>query len=94
MAESGSPAPPAVFSVWAPRPDRVRLDVDGALYPMDPADDGWWRTDVDARPDARYGFVLEETAYVLKSELIMRWRKPAAKAITPVVEERKTGTAD
>jgi dolichol-phosphate mannosyltransferase len=42
----------------------------------------------------RYGFIPEETAYVLKSELIMRWRKPAAKAITPVVEERKTGTAD
>ncbi|MBI3760133.1 MAG: class I SAM-dependent methyltransferase, partial [Deltaproteobacteria bacterium] len=42
----------------------------------------------------RYGFVLEETAYVLKSELIMRWRKPAATAITPIVEEPKTGTAD
>jgi dolichol-phosphate mannosyltransferase len=42
----------------------------------------------------RYGFIPEEIAYVLKSELIMRWRKPAAKAITPVVEERKTGTAD
>ena len=65
MAESGSPAPPAVFSVWAPRPDRVRLDVDGALYPMDPADDGWWRTDVDARPDARYGFVLDDDPKVL-----------------------------
>ena len=65
MAESGSPAPPAVFSVWAPRPDRVRLDVDGALYPMDPAEDGWWRTDVDTRPDARYGFVLDDDPKVL-----------------------------
>jgi ubiquinone/menaquinone biosynthesis C-methylase UbiE len=42
----------------------------------------------------RYGFIPEETAYVLRSELIMRWRKPAAIAITPVVEAPKTGTAD
>jgi maltooligosyltrehalose trehalohydrolase len=53
------------FAVWAPRPDRVRLDVDGTLYPMDRSDDGWWRTDVPARPDARYGFVLDDDPTVL-----------------------------
>ena len=56
------------FAVWAPRPDRVRLDVDGTLYPMDRFDDGWWRTDVpdsQARPDARYGFVLDDDPKVL-----------------------------
>lgn len=53
------------FAVWAPRPDRVRLDVDGTLYPMDRSDDGWWRTDVDARPDARYGFALDDDPKVL-----------------------------
>ena len=50
----------AEFAVWAPRPDRVRLDVDGTLYPMNRSDDDWWRADVDARPDARYGFVLDD----------------------------------
>jgi maltooligosyltrehalose trehalohydrolase len=49
------------FAVWAPRPDRVRLDLDGTLHPMTRSDDGWWRTVVDARPDARYGFVLNDT---------------------------------
>ena len=43
----------------------VRLDVDGTLYPMDRSDDGWWRTDVEARPDARYGFVLDDDPKVL-----------------------------
>jgi maltooligosyltrehalose trehalohydrolase len=53
------------FAVWAPRPDRVRLDVDGTLYPMDRSDHGWWRTDAEARPDARYGFVLDGDPKVL-----------------------------
>ena len=35
------------FAVWAPRPDRVRLDVDGTLYPMNQSDDGWWRKRMD-----------------------------------------------
>ena len=53
------------FAVWAPRPERVRLDVDGTLHPMSRSDDGWWRADVDARPDARYGFVLDDDPTVL-----------------------------
>jgi maltooligosyltrehalose trehalohydrolase len=40
----------------------VRLDVDGTLHAMTRSDDGWWRAVVDARPDARYGFVLDPGA--------------------------------
>ena len=46
-------------------PERVRLDVDGTLHPMTRSDDGWWRADVDARADARYGFVLDDDPTVL-----------------------------
>jgi maltooligosyltrehalose trehalohydrolase len=53
------------FAVWAPRPARVRLDVEGTLHPMTRSDDGWWRTQVDVRPDARYGFVLDDDEKVL-----------------------------
>ena len=53
------------FAVWAPRPERVRLDVDGTLHPMSRSDDGWWHADVDAPPDARYGFVLDDDPTVL-----------------------------
>ena len=53
------------FAVWAPRPQRVRLDVDGTLHRMTRSDDGWWRARVDARPDARYGFVLDDDEKVL-----------------------------
>ncbi|MDT5053081.1 MAG: maltooligosyltrehalose trehalohydrolase [Mycobacterium sp.] len=58
----------AEFAVWAPRPQMVRLDVDGTLYPMDRSDDGWWRTHVPdsaVRPDALYGFALDDDPTVL-----------------------------
>jgi maltooligosyltrehalose trehalohydrolase len=53
------------FAVWAPKPETVRLDVDGSTYPMTPGRDGWWRTTVDAAPDARYGYLLDDDAKVL-----------------------------
>jgi len=53
------------FAVWAPIPDRVQLDVEGRLYPMARAADGWWRATVDAAPNARYGFVLDDDETVL-----------------------------
>ena len=53
------------FAVWAPLPERVRLDVAGTLHPMRRGDDGWWRATVDAPPDARYGFVLDDDPTVL-----------------------------
>ena len=53
------------FSVWAPLPEQVRLDVDGTLHPMTRTDDGWWRAVVDAASDARYGFVLDDDPTVL-----------------------------
>lgn len=53
------------FAVWAPRPDRVQLDVDGTLHPMTRGEDDWWRAEVDAAPDARYGFVLDDDPKVL-----------------------------
>lgn len=53
------------FAVWAPKPDLVHLDVDGAVYPMDPYSDGWWRLTVDTAPDARYGYLLDDDPTVL-----------------------------
>jgi len=49
------------FAVWAPIPETVRVQVDGAEHPMTRADDGWWRAEIaDARPDSRYGFLLDD----------------------------------
>ncbi|PQM47506.1 Malto-oligosyltrehalose trehalohydrolase [Mycobacterium talmoniae] len=53
------------FAVWAPKPEQVHLDVGDALYPMTPYTDGWWRITVDAAPEARYGFVLDDDPTVL-----------------------------
>ncbi len=53
------------FRVWAPKPDLVRLDVDGQIHAMTRSEDGWWHTDVDAAPHARYGFLLDDDEAVL-----------------------------
>ncbi len=56
------------FGVWAPKPEQVRLDVDGtdgAVHAMTRAGDGWWYTTVDTAPDARYGYLLDDDPTVL-----------------------------
>jgi maltooligosyltrehalose trehalohydrolase len=55
----------AEFAVWAPKPEQVRLDVDGRVYPMTRGPDGWWRASVDATPAARYGYLLDEDPKLL-----------------------------
>ncbi|OBA60860.1 malto-oligosyltrehalose trehalohydrolase [Mycobacterium sp. 1100029.7] len=55
----------AEFRVWAPTPEQVRLDVDGAVHPMTRSRDGWWHTDVDAPKGARYGYLLDDDPTVL-----------------------------
>lgn len=47
------------FSLWAPRPGRVDVEVDGRRVPMAPEEGGWWAAEVPARPGARYGFSLD-----------------------------------
>ncbi|WP_448627966.1 malto-oligosyltrehalose trehalohydrolase [Geodermatophilus sp. URMC 64] len=51
---------PVEFAVWAPLPERVRLQVDGAVHDMSRDDDGWWRAEVEASPEADYGFLLDD----------------------------------
>ncbi|WP_319444920.1 MULTISPECIES: malto-oligosyltrehalose trehalohydrolase [unclassified Mycobacterium] len=53
------------FTIWAPRPARVSLDVDGTRHPMTRSEDGWWSSRVDVAPDARYGFVVDDDETVL-----------------------------
>lgn len=53
------------FEVWAPKAERVRIEVDEAIHPMEPGADGWWRADVAAAPGARYGYLLGDDPVVL-----------------------------
>jgi maltooligosyltrehalose trehalohydrolase len=55
----------AEFAVWAPKPETVRLDVDGQVYQMTRGHDGWWRASVDATPTARYGYLLDDDPKLL-----------------------------
>src|SRR3954465_4972962 len=51
---------PVEFSVWAPVPERVRVQVDGTVHDLRREDAGWWRAEVEARPEADYGFLLDD----------------------------------
>lgn len=53
------------FAVWAPKPELVRLDINGTVHEMTPYDDGWWRTTLEVAPDVRYGFLLDDDPTVL-----------------------------
>ncbi|OBE92370.1 malto-oligosyltrehalose trehalohydrolase [Mycobacterium sp. 852002-10029_SCH5224772] len=53
------------FGVWAPKPELVRLDVDGRVHAMTRSADGWWHASVDTVPDARYGYLLDDDPTVL-----------------------------
>jgi maltooligosyltrehalose trehalohydrolase len=56
------------FRVWAPKPEQVRLyldGTDGAVHPMRRSDGGWWHATVDTPPDARYGYLLGDDPTVL-----------------------------
>jgi maltooligosyltrehalose trehalohydrolase len=55
----------AEFAVWAPKPERVQLDVNATRHEMTRTEDGWWHADVDTPADARYGFVLDDDPQVL-----------------------------
>ena len=52
---------PVEFTVWAPLPGRVRIQVDGAVHDMTREDGGWWRAEVEAGPEADYGFLLDDS---------------------------------
>jgi maltooligosyltrehalose trehalohydrolase len=46
------------FAVWAPKPERVEVQLDGVLHPMIRDDSDWWRTTV-AHEGTDYAFVLD-----------------------------------
>jgi maltooligosyltrehalose trehalohydrolase len=53
------------FAVWAPKPERVRVNVDGAESSMTRDPGGWWRATVDAPAGARYGDLLDDDPTLL-----------------------------
>ena len=75
------------FAVWAPRPQRVQVDVDGVRYAMDRDGGDWWRAEVPAAADSRYGFVLDDDDTVLPDPRSARqpvWSLPSIRnAIGP-----------
>jgi maltooligosyltrehalose trehalohydrolase len=49
-----------LFEVWAPKPERVELDLAGRVVPMEAGERGWWRAEVDdAGPGSDYGYRLD-----------------------------------
>lgn len=48
------------FSIWAPRPRSLRINVNGVALPMEgPDEQGWWRREVSsAGPGTDYGYLI------------------------------------
>jgi maltooligosyltrehalose trehalohydrolase len=47
------------FAVWAPKHDRVRLDVDGVVHDLAASGAGWWRVELpSAGPGSDYAYLL------------------------------------
>lgn len=46
------------YRVWAPRPEDVRLHLNGETIPMTQTDGGWWIAGREPQVDDRYGFEL------------------------------------
>jgi maltooligosyltrehalose trehalohydrolase len=59
--------------VWAPRAQQVRLWLDGEIEAMYVDADGFWQSDVEARPGSDYGFLLDEDETVLPDPA-SRWQ--------------------
>jgi len=48
------------FRVWAPKPERVDVVIEGGAHPMVPAGGGWWELELEhAGPGTRYLFSLD-----------------------------------
>ncbi|WP_433663518.1 malto-oligosyltrehalose trehalohydrolase [Nocardia sp. CA-128927] len=54
-----------LFEVWAPLPERIRLDLDGAIHPMSRSGGGWWQAEAPAATGARYGYLLDDDPTVI-----------------------------
>jgi maltooligosyltrehalose trehalohydrolase len=48
-----------VLRLWAPRVERVTVEVDGAAHDAEPTAPGWWAATVSATHGSRYGFRLD-----------------------------------
>lgn len=51
--------------VWAPRPGRVRLLVDGETHDLVPDGDGWWQLEQAIPGEHDYGFLLDDDPHPL-----------------------------
>ena len=71
------------LAVWAPKPERVRVRVQGADHDLVRGDDGWWAPAegelTDIAPDAEYGYLLGDDDRVAARPAVP---SPAATACT------------
>lgn len=76
------------FEVWAPKAERLAVNVDGHAFPMaGPDRQGWWHVDVaDAAHGSNYGFLIdeEETCY---PDPRSRWQPDGVHALSRVYDQ-------
>ncbi len=75
------------FTVWAPKPEKVALQIDGDVYPMEgPDEKGYWKTTVDqAGPGTDYGFLLDDDEMVVPDPR-SQWQPQGVHAMSRVYD--------
>ena len=51
--------------MWAPRPERVRLTIEGEAIDLRPDGDGWWRLERPIAGEHDYGFLVDDDPHPL-----------------------------
>jgi maltooligosyltrehalose trehalohydrolase len=77
------------FEVWAPKPKKVAVRVDGATLPMDGPDKrGWWRLDVaEARPGSEYGFQIDDDPHLYPDPRSL-WQPHGVHALSRIYDQQ------
>ena len=75
---------PVEFAVWAPLPERVRLQVDGAVHDMTRDDGGWWRAEVEAGPGGRLRLPARRQRHAPARSAVAPAARRGARPVAPV----------
>ena len=84
------------FRVWAPKPELVRLDVEGAVHPMTRVGGRLVARERRRAPDARYGYLLDDDPPCCPTRVgpsTRRRARPLAVVGSARLDRRETGGA-
>jgi maltooligosyltrehalose trehalohydrolase len=82
------------FRVWAPQAERLRVQVKGIKFPLQPAGGGWWHADVaEAGPGTDYAYFIDDEDLALPDPRSM-WQPSGVHGASRVLDHTAFGWSD